>query len=109
MKYGVQFNLKTNNCYHHILAFYPHLPDISYKVLSPEKFLEIALENEFILVDDIKDCKKGDVFITEKPTHLMYYLGGQLVSHHPLNKLSLTEFLDGKMIVSIKYIVRRKE
>lgn len=108
MKYGEDFNLINKNCYTHVKGFYPHLPDIKYKVLSAEEFLAIALDNGFILVDDIKDTIKGDVFITKEPVHLMYYIGNQIVSHHPLNRLSLTEYIDGEMIANIKYIVRRK-
>lgn len=108
MKYGVQFSLKDANCYHHIQAFYPDLPNIKYIVLSAENFLQIALDNNFILIDNILDSKEGDVFITNEPVHLMYYKGEQLVSHHPLNKLSLVEYLNGEMIANIKYIVRNK-
>lgn len=108
MIYGESFSLRNKNCYHHIQLFYPELPDIPYKVLTSKEFLDIALDNDFILVDKIQDAEKGDVFITDKPVHLMYYIGGQLVSHHPINRLSLTEYLDGEMISSIKYIVRSK-
>lgn len=106
MKYGKQFSLTKANCYHHIQEFYPDLPDIEYIILSPETFLGIALDNNFILVTDIKD---GDVFITNKPTHLIYYLGDQKISHHPLGKLSLVEYLNGDMLSNIKYIVRSKD
>lgn len=109
MKYGVQFNLRKANCYHHIQGFYPKLPDIKYIILSPKEFLDISLVNNFALVDKIQDAKKGDVFITKEPTHLMYYLGEQLISHHPLRKLSLVEYLNGEMISNIEYIVRSKD
>lgn len=108
MIYGEEFSLRNKNCYTHIRYFYPDLPEIKYKVLSAEEFLAIALDNGFTLVDNIKDTESGDVFITNEPVHLMYYKGQQLVSHHPINKLSLTEYIDGEMLSNIKYIVRSK-
>ena len=108
MKYGNPFNLKNANCYHHIQEFYPELPDIKYTVLTAKEFLDIALNNGYVLVN--KQPIPGDVFITEEPhVHLMYYMGDQQISHHPFKGLSRRELLTGDIMENIKYTVRRKK
>lgn len=106
MELGKKFSLRNSNCYHFIQQEYPELPDIKYKVLSTDTFLEIALDNGFHLVD-LKDSIKGDVFITSEPTHLLIYMDNNIVAHHHVHQLSKKESITEDIFNSIKYVVRR--
>lgn len=109
MKTGKKFSIRNQNCYTLCKEYFDDikLPDIPYKKLSPEKFLEIAVDNGFSLIFDIRDVKEGDVFITNAPTHLMIYQDNNMILHHPIKLLSRKESITQEMISDIKYIIRR--
>ncbi len=109
---GKVFNLKKANCYILCQEYFKEkgiiLEDIDYNLFSPKSFLIMANKQGFKLVKSFSDVIEDDVFITKKPTHLLIYIGNDMVLHHPLDSISRREYINQDIFDSIKYIVRRK-
>lgn len=96
---GIPFKIGANDClslarkffkneYNVNIIDYPRSEDWQDK--NPNYFIDNYEKENFI---EVKEAKEGDIFLIKflknyPPTHILIYLGGELVLHHPRNEPS---------------------